>query len=178
MKLNIGQGRTRNTLNVITQDHAGWKHIDVCAAYEPDECYDVSAGIREADGSVERIWMGDVLEHFRRVQVPTVLRECARVLADGGELLVAVPDMTTVMRRWLERDGIDEAEGIPLAWLIWGEQDESGAGANAGPDTHRSGFTEASLAAQLRAAGFTSVERTSVHGVWYELAMRATKGAT
>ncbi len=177
MKLNIGQGRTRNTLNVVTLDHAGWKHIDVCPTYEPDECYDVTGGIREPDASVESIWMGDVLEHMPRAKVGFVLSECARVLQPGGTLLVAVPDMAAVLSRWLEQGGIEKPDEMPLTWLIWGEQDESGGGANAEPDTHRHGFTEASLAAALTGAGFVSAERTTVHGVWYELAMRATKGA-
>jgi hypothetical protein len=175
MNLNLGQGRTRHTLDVISTDHANWKHIDVCAAYEPDECYDFSAGIREPDGSVDKVWMGDVLEHIERAKVPTILRDIRRTLKSGGQLLLVVPDMAAVMPRWLESGGVDVASDMHLSWLIWGEQDVSGNGANAGPDTHRCGFTERSLREALRDADFVNIERTRVHGVWYELAMQARK---
>ncbi len=174
MNLNLGSGRTRNTLDVITLDHAGWKHIDVCAAYEPDERYDFSGGIREPDGSVGEIWMGDVLEHIPRAKCGFVLSECARVLHRGGRLRVAVPDMGLVMRRWLDADGLEAPEGMPLSWLIWGEQDER-RGVNVVADSHFNGFTETSLRAALRGAGFEQAERIPVHGVWYELAMQARK---
>lgn len=181
MNLDIGQGRSRDMANILDAAHIGWgpqkwKHIDVCAAYEPDECYDVTRGIREADGAVQHIWMGDILEHFPRNKLRFVLEECHRVLAPGGELLIVTPDMAGVMAKWLERQGIEDQEGMPLSWLIWGEQDEGHDGANAGPDTHRLGFTEASLRAALLGAGFTSALRVSVHGIWYELAMLARKG--
>jgi hypothetical protein len=181
VRLNIGQGRARNTLDVVAPllGGDGWKHIDICAAYEPDECYDVSTGIREPDGSVACIWMGDVLEHIPRAKTASVLTDCHRVLSPGGALLVCVPDMSEVMRRWVATDGLP-TEGMPLSWLIWGEQDESGGGANEVPDTHRNGFTAASLSTALGTAGFGAVERVVIHGgqCWYELSMLAKKGNT
>ncbi len=172
MKLNIGCGRSRETLSIVSPSPEGWKHIDVCPLYEPDECYDVTEGIREPDESVDTIWVGDVLEHFPRMKVASFLNECWRVLVKGGFLLVSTPDMEKVMPIWLaDEDGTD----AQLQWLIWGEQDESGGGLNAGPDTHRHGYTERSLTRILVDAGFDSPSRTSVHGVWFELAMVATK---
>jgi hypothetical protein len=39
-KLNLGSGASGPAaLNVITQDHTGWKHIDICPLYETTECF-------------------------------------------------------------------------------------------------------------------------------------------
>ena len=167
MNLNLGCGPNRESLNVITLDHAGWKFVDSFAAYNPDECYDFSEGIREGDGTVDRIWLGDALEHCIRYRTDKVLAECWRVLNPGGQLLISVPDMETVMPRWLA--GEEELGG-----LIWGHQDERGGG-NETADTHKTGFTQKTLTAALLRAGFGKYRRLSVHGVWYELAVEAVK---
>jgi SAM-dependent methyltransferase len=167
MNLNLGCGPNRESLNVITLDWAGWKFIDVWPEYNPDECYDISQGIREPDHSVETIWLGDCLEHCVKWRQAKVLAECYRVLVPGGKLLISVPDMAIVMPRWLA----GEAE---LDGLIWGHQDERGGGNEVG-DTHRFGYVETSLKAALKLAGFQVARRIGIHNVWYELAVEAVK---
>ncbi len=166
MNLNLGCGPHRESLNVVTLDHAGWKFIDSFAGYSPDECYDFSEGIREQSGTVERIFLGDALEHCVRYRVPFVLRECFRVLKGGGSLLISVPDMSAIMPRFLATG--DHAD------LIWGHQDER-TGMNVAADTHKMGFTFDSLAKALKLAGFEKIAKARVHGVWYELAVEAVK---
>ena len=167
MNLNLGCGPNRASLNVITLDHAGWKFIDCWEPYNPDECYDFSLGIREPDDSVRAIWLGDALEHCVKWRVKDLLKDCHRVLTPGGQLLISVPDMTVVMPRWLA--GETELDG-----LIWGHQNESGGGNERG-DTHKNGWTETTLFAALRLAGFSVMRRIPIHGVWYELAVEAVK---
>ena len=167
MNLNLGCGPNRASLNVITLDHAGWKSVDCFAGYNPDECYDFSQGLREPDDSVGAIWLGDALEHCVRWRVPKLLAECYRVLRVGGQLIISVPDMTTVMPRWL-------AGETELGGLIWGHQDERGGGNEFG-DCHKEGFQLWTLTEALKTAGFKSIRRVSIHGVWYELAVEAVK---
>lgn len=167
MNLNLGCGPNRESLNVVTLDHAGWKFIDVWPGYRPDECYDFSTGIREPDNSVQNIWLGDCLEHVVQWRQGKALAECYRVLVPGGRLLISVPDMATVMPRWL-------AGETELAGLIWGHQDERGGGNEAG-DTHKHGYVESTLRAALCKAGFSVVRRIGIHKVWYELAVEAVK---
>ena len=167
-KLNLGSGiNGYDALCVITKNPQEWKCIDVCTHYWADEHYDISTGIREPDGSVEAIWMGDFFEHLHRAKAPFVLSECYRVMAPGGKLLISVPNMILTMRRWLASDGLDEG----CANLIWGQQGEG----NANPDSHYNGFTEIKLRKMLEEAGFTNIVRQSFHGVWFELGMMAVK---
>lgn len=174
MKLNIGSGaagpRGVNVFGEFESESAEWKHIDVCNDFLPDECYDVTHGIRETDGSVEVIWMGDFIEHLPRRCVTSLLWECHRVLALGGQLKISTPDMEAVMPRWLASGGLDPE----LNSLVYGQQGED-VGFNHEPDTHRCGFTMQSLGLKLFEAGFRSVSRCSYHGVWYELGVLATK---
>lgn len=169
MNLNLGSGISgKAALSVVTRDPSAWKSIDICPLFEADEHYDLTAGIREPDGSVDEIWMGDVLEHIQRAKAKLVVSECFRVLKDGGRVRISVPDMAKVMPIWLSSAGTTGSD------LIWGQQGEA-IGCNHVPDSHFNGFTEASLTSLLIDAGFEAVERVTIHGVWYELAVQARK---
>lgn len=171
MKLSLGSGiNARESLRIITNTPMAWKCIDICKHYATDECYDITEGIREADGTVDEIWMGDFLEHIVRAKTAFVLAECFRVMQKGGTLRISVPDMAKTLPLWLQADGIDEGS----ARLIWGDQDTL-TGRNVIPDSHFNGFTENSLKKLLVEAGFAQVHRTSYHGVWFELAMEVVK---
>lgn len=170
MKLNLGSGIGGfNALNVITTDHTGWKNIEICEHYDADEHYDISTGIREADNSIEEIWMGDFFEHLLRLKAIFVLQECFRVLQVGGKIRISVPDMEKVMPLWLASDG-----DVGYAPLIWGQQDELYQ-KNSFPDSHLYGYMESSLTKLFAASGFSNIKRISIHGVWYELALIAQK---
>jgi predicted SAM-dependent methyltransferase len=169
-KLNLGVGQSTATLNVLTLDHSGWKHIDICAAYNPTECYDISQGIREVDNSVEEIWMGDFFEHLLRLQAIFVAKECYRVLKPGGKVSVCVPDMAAAVKRFFDYDGDDKVAGN----LIWGCQDEEGQ-KNCIADTHKYGYTENSLTTLFKSIGFKDIKRIQLHKIWYELSICAIK---
>lgn len=181
MKLNLGSGYSGNdALFVVTQttSNPDWKHVDVCSLYAeaagPNfECYDFTEGIREADNSVEGIWMGDVLEHVYKFKTRDLLRDCFRVMVPGGEILISVPDMSIAMNRWLGSDCQDES----CADLIFGQQDARDR-KNCGPDSHHFGFSFGSLAKLLTETGFTDLRRLSLHGNWFELTISARKPLT
>ena len=77
LRLNVGCGEEKYHL-------WGWKNIDVDEKCNPDECYDISGGIREKDGSVDEILISHVLMYFTREQVVGILRDCLRALRPGG----------------------------------------------------------------------------------------------
>lgn len=189
MKLNLGSGISgHDALNVITLDHTDWKFIEICESYYAHEHYDITTGIRELDNSIEEIWMGDFFEHLLRIKSKFVMQECFRVLQPGGRLQMSVPDMTIAMPLWLAYNTqldlppafmngkplFDERFSEELYDCIWGGQDRSNQ-VNSIPDSHFNGFTEKSLKKLITNVGFSTVNRISIHGTWYELAIEAFK---
>jgi hypothetical protein len=189
MKLNLGSGISGSAaLNVITLDHRDWKSVEICETYQADEHYDITTGIRELDNSVEEIWMGDFFEHLLRLKAHFVMSECFRVLQSNGKLLISVPDMAIVMPLWLAHETQYEClpnfiNGAPLFNepfprllydCIWGDQDEYHQ-KNSIPSSHFNGYTEKSLKRLIKSVGFAKVDRKSIHGTWYELAIEAYK---
>ena len=53
------------------------------------------------NGSVSVIYMGEVLEHFTREDGLQLLRECFRILEDGGFIRIRVPDNARFWRNYL-----------------------------------------------------------------------------
>lgn len=189
MKLNLGSGINGHAaLNVITLDHTDWKNIEIQTSYEADEHYDFTAGIREPDSSIDEIWMGDVLEHIMKDKTSFVIKECYRVLKPNGKLRISVPDMAIAMPLWLAHNTqvdcppifingkplFDKRFEEELYDCIWGGQDRSNQ-VNSLYDSHFNGFTEKSLKKVITSVGFRIVNRISIHGTWYELAVEAYK---
>lgn len=85
MKLNLGCGN---------HYAPGWTNVDVADNDEvrPDVLADLTHALPFDDGSAERIYLGHVLEHLAENDLPSLLAECRRVLADGGEMVVVGPD--------------------------------------------------------------------------------------
>jgi predicted SAM-dependent methyltransferase len=171
IKLNLGSGISGPmALNVITMNQSEWKSIDICAAYNPHECYDISNGIKEPDDSIEEIWMGDFFEHLLRLKDIFVIKECFRVLKSGGKIQISVPDMAIIMPKWLESDG----ENTDYSELIWGDQDGMYQ-RNSIPSSHFHGYTENSIKKLLTNTGFKDIKRIGIHKHWCELAVEAYK---
>jgi len=96
--------------------------------------WDLSNGIPFADGTVETVFSSHMLEHMTDPAGEVLLRECHRVLAPGGVLRVAVPEV------YADDDDEHERTGRYL-------------------HTHRSRWTWPKLHAKLERAGFATVER-------------------
>ena len=54
-------------------------------------------------GAYDLVRMQHVLEHFSMEEAPTVLRNCARLLAPQGLILITVPDLALMTRAYLGR---------------------------------------------------------------------------
>jgi len=92
MRLNVGSGQRKFG--------PGWLNIDTQAKWEPDILADGAHLDMIADGAVEIVVLHHVLEHFDPADRDALLRECWRVLEPGGRLIVCVPDMRALVRRW------------------------------------------------------------------------------
>ncbi len=125
------------TYERVEETLAGAKHataggIDVACA--------VGEGLPLRDGSVQCIWSRDMLG---LVHLPATLRECGRVLASGGHLLVYLTFATDLLEP-LERTRLFDAE------------------------IARDNMDPQYFEATALDAGFTIVERDEVRGEWRE----------
>jgi len=89
--LNLGCGDyyADGWVNVDTADHPG-VHRDVG--------WDVLEGIPHGDGTVNRVYMGHVLEHLPLESVVPFLTEVFRVLAPTGAAVIIGPDIGLTYR--------------------------------------------------------------------------------
>ena len=98
--------------------------------------------------SVEEIYSSHMLEHISHHQTVSTLREWHRILQPCGVLRLFIPDLEWCVQRWLEQP--DEPGSEKDGWnlhTIFGAQAYEG-------DTHRTGFTAASIRRRLIEAGF------------------------
>ncbi len=144
MKINLGSGERPlpGFVNVdILEDAPG---VDVVA--------DISERLPFEDHSADLIYAAHILEHFPNDQVPVLLRDWRRVLRDGGQLLVAVPDLDVIARMLVERSGWFTPPHAPWIGAIYGGQKDA-------YDFHKTGFTAPWLAYLLSEAGFGTVRQ-------------------
>lgn len=123
-KLNLGCGEVH---------YPGWLNIDI----EPgaDIVIDITRGLPWDDGAVGYIYNEHLLEHLPPEQGVELLRECHRVLAPGGVLRVAMPDLDYLVFKsmwdWRDQDWLTwpqfgfiqtRAEMMNISFRWWGHQ--------------------------------------------------------
>jgi len=98
------------------------------------------------DGTVEEIYASHILEHFSHREVPQVLTEWMRVLAPGGCLRVAVPNMD-----WMIKQVTNEVPvPIPMqSYIMGGQADEN--------DFHKTIFDRDTLLELMINSGFERI---------------------
>lgn len=142
----------------------GWEEIRVDV--DPDCRPDIIANLTNMrpcipDCAAGMIYCSHVIEHFFYHDIPRVLAEFVRILHPDGAAVIRLPDLAAVVRAFDESDlerPLYHSRSGPIAALdvIYGHRRsiEEGNVFMA----HRTGFTEASLARQLLAAGFDEVQ--------------------
>lgn len=107
-----------------------------------------------SDGVFGEVVASDLLEHFSWRRTGEVLQEWRRVLRSGGELVVKVPNMHTLIQMY-GKGRIPFQEFIRIAY---GNQDYA-------ENTHRAGFNPELIRYLLEENGFEVVEvRESLPG--------------
>jgi predicted SAM-dependent methyltransferase len=128
----------------------GYTHVDVV----PHEHVDIIADVRRLpesfdEGSVDEIYACHVLEHVSRHEVADVLAGMYRILAPGGTLRIAVPDIGKAMQMYVDK----RVRLFPdLYGLLWGGQ-------RSPHDFHHAGFDSETLREMMRREGFESIDR-------------------
>ncbi len=78
-----------------------WTNIDIQDKWSPDIVAD-GATIALDDGSADIIVLHHTLEHYGCGEADLLVRNCYRMLAPGGSLLVFVPDMRALVDMWIK----------------------------------------------------------------------------
>lgn len=139
LRLNLGCGPLR-LAGEIGMDRHRTVAVDVICDITAVPC---------ADGSAEFVRLDHVLEHMPIGTAPRVLLEARRVLAAGGTLRVGVPDISAVMRAYLDEAG-SVAEKVSVLRRVYGQQTHDG-------EVHRSGWDAETLTDVLTACGFVDI---------------------
>jgi len=125
----------------------GFVHIDAVEYPHIDHVATIDNLSFIGDDSVDLIYNCHVLEHFKRKDVPRVLKEWHRVIKPGGKLRVAVPDFSQICEVYRKFQRMDLVVGP-----IFGRQDYL-------YNIHYNIFDESSLTASLQATGFSNILR-------------------
>mgnify|MGYP000850611868 CR=1 FL=1 len=83
--------------------HPAWTNIDIVARGPEVLQHDVRRGIPLPDASCAVVYHTAVLEHLRRAEALSFMRECCRVLQPGGIVRVGVPDLEQLCLLYLEK---------------------------------------------------------------------------
>lgn len=148
-KLQIGSGGNRLD---------GWINADIVPGAELIVFLERRLPFR--DGALDRIYLEHVLEHVEYADAIRFLKDARRVLAPGGVLRIAVPDLEELVRgyvhddwrrfdwvNWPEHSFIStRAQMINIGFRWWG---------------HRHLYDQEEMARALTEAGFSSFEFTS-----------------
>ena len=132
LRLNVGCGNKR---------FEGWVNVDL------DPSADVVANVLQLpfeDGTADEVMAIHVLEHLERWQAPVALVEWLRVLKEGGQLVLELPDLVKCCHNIVA--GLDDQEGING---LFGDPSTSNPLL-----MHRWGWTPAEVRHELRQAGF------------------------
>ena len=98
-------------------------------------------------GNVEEIRATHLLEHFSHLETIDILKHWRSYLQPGGKLYLEVPNLAGHVEAWRAGRSTD-AEFV--VYLFGGQEYEG--------NTHRTMFTEATLRAALKAAGFVWID--------------------
>lgn len=141
MKLNLGCG----------ERHFGADWVNVDVLYRPpnvvpDIVCDLKA-LSIAYDSADMIHLGHCIEHFGLGECNALLRELHRILKPGGSLIVTVPDIRALAKRWLT----GTLDTYTMMVNVYGPY------AGHETDRHRWGYDYDSLRLTILEAGFFNV---------------------
>lgn len=121
---------------------------------------DVRKGLPFPPGGVDVIYSSHMLEHVPRDTARKILRDCRRVLKDGGLIRVAVPDIRALVDAYLADTADDAAETFIRETHMGVEQEPTGSAKFVqvvSGSRHKWMYDRASLRLLFLEAGFSDV---------------------
>ncbi len=104
--LNLGCGR---------RFHPDWVNLDIAPADPAVIQHNLLEPLPLDDGTCGVVYHSHVLEHIPKGQAPAFIAECFRVLAPGGVIRIAVPDLEGIAREYLKQ--LDAANHEQHEWM-------------------------------------------------------------
>ena len=98
MKEGINCGSGQRPFHSTPEVH--WLNVESVEKWKPDLLCD-GAHLPHCDNTVDYFVLHHVLEHFGCGEAAGLIKEAHRVLRPGGSLLVFVPDLEALAKRWL-----------------------------------------------------------------------------
>lgn len=124
-------------------------NIDINPKWNPDVVADGASMPMFEDGSADVIVLSHTLEHYNLGKADSMLKECHRILASGGSLIVTVPNMRELAKAWLRGDIVDYIFFVNTYGAYMSDE----------ADIHRWGFHPPTLSITLRVvAGWSEVK--------------------
>lgn len=137
---------------------AGWTNVDLEGS--PELRLDLRDRLPFPTASAHRIYSEHLIEHLELEDGLRLLRECRRLLAPGGVLRIATPDLEALVdayrEDWRAQDWVQwpchrfldsAARMLNMAFRAWG---------------HRHLYDAEELELRLREAGFTELQRCAL----------------
>jgi predicted SAM-dependent methyltransferase len=139
----------------------GWDNLDI---EEGDGIilHDLRTGLPYPDNSVQQIFSEHVIEHFTKAEGQSLLEECYRALAPGGQMRVGWPDLTKLLRAYIFRGRKYKAFVNPHLHPLFDTWDERLSDCLFSWD-HRYAYTKRHLMMLLGHIGFIDIRECGVN---------------
>lgn len=134
--------------------HPDWKILDIEARDEVDYIGNASDLSQFEDESIEAIYASHVLEHFYYTlndELSIALSEWHRVLKQGGQMMISVPDLKTLCWLYTRPDTVPQDRFLIMRAIFGGHTNQY--------DVHKVGLDFDTLCFYLEKAGFTQCQR-------------------
>ena len=136
----------------------GWVVADSVETYVPHVIAEAHNLTAIANSSMSVLYASHIFEHIRRPLVNTTLSEWRRVLAPGGMLLLAVPDIEAIAKMILDPD-LRYKDKVILMDVIYGGGENEW-------NMHYAGYFDESLCNLLQENGFCNARRVTSFGIF------------
>jgi protein O-GlcNAc transferase len=161
--LHVGSGHKENGAELLGYFKSPeWQEIrlDIDPKVEPDILGSMLDMTEVKSDSMDAVYSAHNIEHVYPHEVPIVLSEFLRVLKINGVLVVTCPDLQSVCALVAQEyltDAAYNSQAGPIAPIdmLYGHRGALAAGHHY--MAHKGGFTEKTLMASLKEAGFGSI---------------------
>lgn len=151
------QGACHLHLGCGTKYLPGFMNIDGNFFNKIDVWLDVRNGLPFRSGSVDSIYSTHMFEHFYPDELKRLLRECARVLKDGGGMRLIVPSLESAIAAYTQQRSDWFYDSFPRHFDSLGGRFSNFVFCDG---QHRTAFDFSYMDEVLREAGFREVEKS------------------